>query len=69
VGSKRGEVRMKVIITETYAYEIDIDAAKKKDAIAKANEIYETVPDGYTFTADANSYLKTTFKAVVEEGE
>ena len=58
---------MKVIITETYAYEIEVDAKTKSEAIAEAKKIYDDAiftTEGYTFTADANSHVKTTFKVV-----
>ena len=58
---------MKVIITETYAYEIEVDAKTKSEAITKEKEVYDNAVfsiDGYTFTADANSHVKTTFKTV-----
>jgi len=56
----------KITITETYSYEIEVNAKTKAEGIAKAREIYDTVPDGLTFTADANSYVKTAFKVKCE---
>lgn len=55
-------MKVKVIIKETYVYELEIDADSNKQAIIKAKELYKTVPDDYTFTADANSHVKTEFK-------
>ena len=60
---------MKVLITETYQYEIDVDANSDKEAITKAKFIYDNVPlDNtldYCFSADANSHIKTTFKVKI----
>ena len=54
-----------VQIEETYAYEIEVKADTKAEAIRKAKEIYETVLDDehneYRFCADANSHVKTIF--------
>ena len=55
-------MKVKVIIKETYVYELEIDADSNKQAIIKAKELYKTIPDDYTFTADANSHVKTEFK-------
>ena len=58
---------MKIAITETYAYEIEVNAKTKSEAIAEAKKVYDDAvfsTEGYTFTADANSHVKTTFKVV-----
>jgi hypothetical protein len=57
---------MKVIVTETYIYEIDVDASTNKEAINKVKFIYDNIlldeNSDYRFSADANSHVKTTFR-------
>lgn len=54
-----------VQIKETYAYEVEVRADTKAEAIRKAKEIYDHVLDEgqneYSFCADAYSHIKTTF--------
>jgi len=56
---------IKVLIKETYVYELEIEADSNRQAIKKAKEIYESDLTGkyieYRFTADADSLVKTVF--------
>lgn len=57
----------KVKITDSFAYEIEIKAKNKNEAIKKAKEYYENVDDGYVGVADANSFESTKIQILKDE--
>lgn len=54
--------RFKIKITETYVYEIDVEASTPTQAIRKAKGHYKEADDGYTGIANSNSFEKVRFK-------
>ncbi|EIF6155358.1 hypothetical protein [Clostridium perfringens] len=51
-------------ITETYVFDLEIQATTKKEALEKAKKYYEECDEKYVFVADALSYEDTKFKVL-----
>lgn len=56
---------MKVRITETYIYDIDLDeVTNKNEALKKARRYYIECDEKYIFVADASSFDSVKFEVL-----
>lgn len=59
--------KFKVKITQTFVYEIDVNAENKSKALKYAKEYYEKVDDGYVGVASGETFDNVRFKVIEKE--